>query len=175
MTRIVLSNRLFALAVFALGAVASSPTVAQTDVLVVDGTSVGVLATTQTLKTCVSTSPRTSGRVPTQDFHFTKILDRAGLVVLESELTVPTGGFRCVDVPYAELVAAGLEPDPTTRAITFRVDILSPRGRTEEHVGANQTRTIGAVMAIDTATGKAEFYHGWIELNSVTQTVTRVP
>src|SRR5688572_26953325 len=48
-----------ALAAIALGSgLASSPAVAQTDVLVVDGHRVGVLTTTQTLKTCVGSSPR---------------------------------------------------------------------------------------------------------------------
>ena len=78
MTRIVLSNRLFALAVFALGAVASSPTVAQTDVLVVEGTRVRVLATTETLKVCVSSSPRTSGRVPDPRLSLHKNLRPSG-------------------------------------------------------------------------------------------------
>jgi hypothetical protein len=167
MTRIFLSSRLFTLAVFALGAVASSPTEAQTDVLVVNGTSVGVLATTQTLKTCVSSSPRTSANPQPVRFTvvFHGIYNSAGELVLRGELRVPVGGFQCVDVPYAELVAAGLEPDPRTGAITFRIDILSQRGSTDEGVGSNQTRTVGAVMSVDAATGKIETYHGWTSPN----------
>ena len=80
---------------------------------------------------------------------------------MQRELRVSVGEFQCIDISHAELVAAGLSPDPTTGAITFRIDILGQRGRTEETVGANQNRTIGAVMSVDTATGKIETYVGW--------------
>ena len=70
-----------------------------------------------------------------------KIANQSGDVESERELHILYGGFQCVDVPYAELVAAGLEPDRTTGALTFRVDILSP-------VGSKRIKLSAAVMML---------------------------
>jgi hypothetical protein len=72
-------------------------------------------------------------------------------MVLERELRPPTAGFQCIDIPHVELVAAGLEPDRTTGAVTFRADIRS-------RVGSKKTRPSGAIMITDAATGKIELY-----------------
>ena len=136
----------------------SSPIAAQTHEV---GHWIGIwgLTPVQSLRTCISESP--SSATKPDHAYILGIHDAGGEVVLQRELRVLVGEFHCIDIAHAELVAAGLPPDPTTGAITFRVDILGQRGRTEETVGANQTRTIGAVMSVDAATGKTETYVGW--------------
>jgi hypothetical protein len=78
-----------------------------------------------------------------------------------NSLRVPAGEFRCVDIPYDELVAAGLPPDPRTGAVMFQIlpfieqgNLFSPGGT--GIVSTNQTRTVGAVVSVDVATGKIE-------------------
>lgn len=141
---------------------ASGPVSAQTSVPHQYGSVILVgLTQAQFLRTCISNSSRTAIQPPPSALHVELIWDSSGEVVLQQELRVPTGEFRCLDIPYAQLVAAGLPPDPITGAVTFRVDILSPRGEAET-VGANESRTVGAVMSVDAATGKIDIQHNWI-------------
>jgi hypothetical protein len=97
-------------------------------------------------------------------FWFVKLANSDSLNVVQREVRVPAGGFECSEVPYAELVGAALPPDPVTGAVTFRIEVLGQQGRTEERVGANQNRTIGAFMSVDAATGKNETYEGLPEI-----------
>ena len=111
------------------------------------------LAEFQSLKTCVSAhSPQpSSDDRPTEEvaFYFNKIMDQSGDVVFETELRVPLGEFRCVDIPYDDL-SDDIEPDPTTGAVTFQYDL---RGNV---MGA--VRPSGAIMIISSRTGKVELY-----------------
>lgn len=115
------------------------------------------VSSTQTSRTCIAVQGLAT--VPVD--IVLNVADSAGDVVLQRDLRIPAGEFRCTDTPYEELVAAGLEPDRTTGAVTFRIDIIRPKtvGANEAiSVGSNQTRAVGAVMSMDTATGKVETY-----------------
>jgi hypothetical protein len=76
---------------------------------------------------------------------------------LEHEFEIRTGEFRCVDFPYSLLAEAlreaGGEPEPTG-AITFQYDL---RGNVIS-VPPPKARSTGAVMNIDSFTGKIELY-----------------
>ena len=158
MTRAFFRHMISALAVFFV--FASGPVSAQTHEI---GHWIGIwgLTPAQSLRVCISDLP--NGRTSESIMY---VLDMSAPLsgAFQEELLIPSGEFRCADIPYAKLVQAGLPPDPTTGAITFRIEVLGQRGRTEERVGANQTRPIGAVMSVDAATGKIETYEGFPEI-----------
>jgi hypothetical protein len=118
----------------------------------------------QTFRVCISNpevSPQSSDPTETVSLHFAKIQTQAGNVVLERELRVPVGEFRCVDISYDELVAAGLDPEPTSLIqYLIVIDSRSSRGRTDT-VGASQRVTVGALQSINVGTGKIELYQSF--------------
>src|SRR5688500_13453567 len=70
---------------------------------------------TQFLRVCVGGSRDAShSNIPTEADTIFYVIDQSGSMVLERELRPPAAGFQCIDIPYAELVAAGLPPDPRT-------------------------------------------------------------
>ena len=89
---------------------------------------------------------------------------RAGEVILEKQAQVPAGEFRCNYYSYEELIAAGLDPDPTTGATPpFLVVVGSERVGTNRttNIGAAESITVGAVQSIDVATGKIELHQSF--------------
>jgi hypothetical protein len=145
---------MFALAVLVLVSLFASTSVAT------QGRHIDVLSyswgVTQTanLVVCINGSPRSAGnRWPTEEMAsaLVRIANQPGDVVLERQLRAPAGGFQCSEVPYAELLAAGLPPDARAGALTFRVDILLP-------AGSSKTGLSGAVMNVDALTGKIEMH-----------------
>jgi hypothetical protein len=112
----------------------------------------------QRLRVCAGSQ---SSAAPTESFslNFTKIKNQAGDVILEKQAQVPAGEFRCNYYSHEELIAAGLDPDPTTGATPpFLVVVGSERVGTNRttNVGAAETITVGAVQSINVATGKIE-------------------
>jgi hypothetical protein len=98
-----------------------------------------------------------------QSLYFPEMMNESGEVLLRTELQVPNGEFRCEDISYDDLVRAGLEPDPTTGALTLRVRIVTPKGRTSTSgndetmlVQNDHTEDVGAIMNINSLTGKIE-------------------
>ena len=149
---------------------ASSPASAQTVFMDDYGYSIWQSSSTQTLRLCINgVSLRPAGeRRPTEEvaFYFTKIVNHVGDTVLEKELRVPSRGFQCADFPYAELVTV-LGPAPATAAVSFRVDVTSrfsdssDDGSTDASdlaIWQEQYRIVGAVMLVDTFSGKIETY-----------------
>ncbi len=131
------------------------------------------VATPQTLRVCVNSLPSGVGKdVPTETDSIFYVIDVSGSILLKRELRVPPAGFQCLDIPYVELVRAGLQPDPMTGALTFRVDILHPSSRGKVGVGANQILSpIGAVMNIRATTGQIETYEAtWQYVDDVSVT-----
>ena len=118
---------------------------------------------TQRLRVCAGSQ---SSAAPTESvsLNFTKIRNQAGDVILEKQVRVPAGEFRCNYYSYEELIAAGLDPDPTTGATPpFLVVVGTERvgmNRTT-NVGAAESITVGAVQSIDVATGKIELYQSF--------------
>jgi hypothetical protein len=95
-------------------------------------------------------------------------MNQSGEVLLQAELSVPAGEFRCIDIPYDELLRAGFEPDPTTGALTFRVRIPA------SSQGGGKTASVGTLMNIDSLTGKVELYQNTErELVDILQTIKR--
>jgi hypothetical protein len=114
----------------------------------------------QTLRICmifvvipnIADAPAASTDKRKQSLYFPEMMNQSGEVLLQAELSVPAGEFRCVDISYDELLRAGLEPDPTTGALSFRVRI-----RADSQDG-NRTESVGAIMNLDSLTGKVELY-----------------
>lgn len=88
--------------------------------------------------------------------NFGAIKIESGVTVHETELQVPFGQFRCTDLSYQTLLAAGLTPQPNS-ALQFFVNIRtrsSARG-----VGATEAITVGAAQNIDVVTGEIKLNH----------------
>lgn len=82
---------------------------------------------------------------------FGAIKIESGVTVHETELQVPFGQYRCTDLSYQTLLAAGLTPESNS-ALQFFVTIRtrSPTSR----VGATEAITVGAAQNIDVGTGE---------------------
>lgn len=119
----------------------------------------------QMLRVCLSNraeSPRHSTlELENVSLVFSKIVTGSGDEILVRELRVPAGQSRCTDFSYGEMVAAGLDPEPTDR-IQFQVIFSAPAsaGRTVT-VGGAQAITVGAVQSINIETGKTEQYQSF--------------
>jgi len=116
----------------------------------------------QLLRICISniegSARPSSSELENISLVFSKIQTEAGDEVLVKELRVPRAQFRCIDFSHAELVAAGLVPEPTSR-VQFLVKITSQQRQHKTHtVGATQTVTVGAAQSISVGTGKTETY-----------------
>ena len=82
---------------------------------------------------------------------FAAIKLESGVTVHEAELQVPLGQFRCTDLSYQTLLAAGLTPQPNS-ALQF---FVSTRTRSSARgVGLTEAVTVGAAQNIDVATGE---------------------
>lgn len=107
----------------------------------------------QSMRICIGHGVAAGDRMVTETFwlSFETIKIESGETVLERELQVPLGQFRCTDFTYESLVAAGVVPRSNT-ALQFFVSLRGQSsGRT---VGATQAITVGAVQSIDVSTGE---------------------
>jgi hypothetical protein len=115
----------------------------------------------QLLRICIShtgISARSSSSTrESVAFYFNQIKTQAGEELLVKELRVPSGEFRCVDFSHAELIAAGLVPEPNSR-LQFMVNITSPQQPGSATVGATESITVGAAQSISVDSGKTETY-----------------
>ena len=126
-------------------------------------TYVWAISRTQSLRVCAG-SQSSAASSESFSFNFTKIENQAGDVILEKQAQVPAGEFRCNYYSYEELIAAGLDPDPTTGATPpFLVVVGSERVGTNRttNIGAAESITVGAVQSIDVATGKIELHQSF--------------
>ena len=119
------------------------------------------ISQTQLLRICISPTGRlTRSSSSTRErvaFYFNQIKTQAGEELLVKELRVPSGEFRCVDFSHAELIAAGLAPEPNSR-LQFMVNITSPQQPDSATIGAAQQITVGAAQSISIDSGKTETY-----------------
>jgi len=113
----------------------------------------------QLLRICISHTERSarssSSTRESVAFYFNQIKTQAGEELLVKELRVPSGEFRCIDFSHAELIAAGLVPEPNSR-LQFLVNITSPQQQDSATVGATQAITVGAAQSISVGSGKTE-------------------
>ena len=95
-----------------------------------------------------------------------QIKGQGGNLILEKELRVPADQFRYSDFTYEELVAAGLNPEPTgdlpclvelSVVVYSNPDAPSSRDETET-VGSNKTITVAAAQSINVGSGRTGFY-----------------
>jgi hypothetical protein len=86
---------------------------------------------------------------------FVAIKFEFGETVLERELQVPVGQFRCTDFSYQSLVAAGVVPQ-SNGALQFFVSLGTQTSK--RAVGATQAITVGAVQSIDVSTGEIKLH-----------------
>jgi hypothetical protein len=75
--------------------------------------------------------------------------------VIERELRVTAGEFRCIDVSRSEFIAAGVVPEATGR-IQFEIDIV----HRHEVASVNSAQEIvtGSIETIETVTGDTTVY-----------------
>jgi hypothetical protein len=104
------------------------------------------------LRVCINGLPSQSSDT-TETGSIMDVFDASGSLLLERELVAPFAGFQCIDLTYEELVAAGLEPDPTTGAVTYRTDLT----RSSEG-GARSPAITGAIMNVGVTSGMIHLY-----------------
>ena len=123
---------------------------------------VWTLSNSQKLRVSITQS---SGDITTTAAKI-RIKDQRGNLILEKDLQVPADQFRYVDFSHEELVAAGLNPEPTgdlpflveLSVVVYRdTNIPSSRDETET-VGSNRTINLGAAQSIDVGSGRTGFY-----------------
>ena len=96
------------------------------------------------------------GVVDSFSLSFAAIKIESGVTAHETELQVPSGQFRCTDLSYQSLVAAGLSPESNS-ALQFFVNIRTRSSATG--VGLNEMVSVGAAQNIDVATGEIRLNH----------------
>ena len=95
-----------------------------------------------------------------------QIKGQGGNLILEKELQSPTDQFRYVDFLYEELVAAGLNPEPTgdlpflveLSVVVYRNNDIPLLHDETETVGSAKTITVGAAQSINVDSGRTGFY-----------------
>jgi hypothetical protein len=112
------------------------------------------ITSTQTFRACVSNAAPGDG--DNDDLEAFAIFMRSPVSqVIERDLRVPVGEFRCTDVFPSDFIAAGAVPEATGR-IQFQIDIV----HTNEVASSNsaQESAVGSIETIETATGKTTVY-----------------
>lgn len=111
----------------------------------------------QSMRVCIGNGVTAAEPTATEQISlsFVAIKFEFGETVLERELQVPVGQFRCTDFSYQSLVAAGVVPQ-SNGALQFFVSLRTQTSK--RTVGATQAITVGAVQSIDVSTGEIKLH-----------------
>jgi hypothetical protein len=111
------------------------------------------ISPTQIARVCLANAPNPNDPPPTETIsvYFVAIKNQSGQTVIQRELRIPVGEFRCTDFTLRQLEDAGLPTDRPPKK-TFLIFCSGPNTASQQ--------TVGSIETIDIESGQSRIYLG---------------